>query len=429
MSGENNYYDQNNNGSPYESIDPSQVYAGNVNYANGQDPSAAINYKHHNAQSPARKRKAPWLTIGLICVALLLVCAISVTIVFAKTFLIGSDENGGSDNGTTPPISDGSGSGSGSADINKNETPDHNSTTSKDENGYTVYDTVDLVELMLPSVVYVESTFRTGAGSGSGIILTDDGYILTNAHVIEGATSVMVKTNDQKEYSAEIVGYDSSYDVGVLKIKGTFTAAEFGDSDKAKIGESVIAIGTPFSEEFFQTVTKGIVSGIRKDIVFTELGAPINAIQHDAVINGGNSGGPLVNMYGQVIGINSYKLSGDNENICFAISINESLKIAEDIIKYGQVEKPYLGVSIQTESVIGGVRIVEVFAGSAAEKAGLRFGDVITKVDGQRVVSVSDITGYIADCKIGQKVTLTVIRDGSAMEVSVVLGSSLDQEN
>lgn len=321
--------------------------------------------------------------------------------------------------------------------------------------------TEEVVEKVMPSVVGIESQFTvtsnnnhgyffgynmpsesTSTGTGTGVVITENGYIVTNAHVIYDsqygaglADNISVLINDDERYDAEVIGYDTDCDLAVLKIKAEgLTPAEFGDSDSLKLGESVTAIGNPLGFELRNTVTRGIVSGLNRNITINE--KSMNLIQTDTAINSGNSGGPLINKYGQVIGINSSKMSSSYygeasiEGIGFAIPSNEVSAIVDDIMEYGYVTgKPQLGISCQdvTETVSKmynmpiGVYVVEVTDGSAAENAGLKSGDIITEVDGIEVATYDELNAQKNMHSAGDIIEITYIRNGDEHKTSVEL--------
>lgn len=298
---------------------------------------------------------------------------------------------------------------------------------------------VAIAQKVTPSIVGVK-TYTTynnywgqpisGQGSGSGIIFREDGYIVTNYHVIENASSVSVTLGDGNEYEAQIVGSDSSSDLAVLKIDKTgLPAAQFGDSDELQVGELVVAIGNPLGYE--NTVTDGIVSGLNRQL--TNYTDTMTLIQTNASINSGNSGGALVNSKGEVIGINSAKLVASNaEGMGFALSINEVKPILEELVSKGHVSRPYLGVSINSQYQIDeetaqkyevpmGIMIAEVMQGGPAEKAGLRSGDIIYKVDDTLIQSFDDLSDIIDNSKVGDQLRILANRNGQKVEARVVL--------
>jgi serine protease Do len=265
-------------------------------------------------------------------------------------------------------------------------------------------------------------------GVGSGFILSADGYVLTNAHVVQGADEVIVTMTDKREFKAKIIGADQRSDVAVVKVEATgLPVVKVGDSNKAKVGEWVMAIGSPFGLE--NTVTAGIISAKQRDT-----GELLPLIQTDVAINPGNSGGPLVNMRGEVIGINSqiYSQSGGYMGIAFAIPIADAIRVANDLRAGGRVVRGYLGVlpddiTKEIAEAIGlgkaqGAVIRSVIAGSPAEKAGVEGGDVVVKVDGKIVEKAADLRRLVAAVKPGAKTTLTVFRRGETRDLIVTIG-------
>lgn len=264
-------------------------------------------------------------------------------------------------------------------------------------------------------------------GVGSGFILTADGYVMTNAHVIDGADEVMVTLTDKREFKAKIIGADKRSDVAVVKIDATgLPAVKIGDVSRLKVGEWVMAIGSPFGLE--NTVTAGIVSAKQRDT-----GDYLPFIQTDVAINPGNSGGPLLNMRGEVVGINSqiYSRSGGFMGISFAIPIDEAMRVSDQLRSTGRVSRGRIGVQIEpvTKEIADSmglakaqgalVRGVEV--GSPAEKAGIQAGDVITHYDGKAVERVSDLPRMVGNTKPGAKAAVTVFHRGSARELTVTV--------
>ena len=264
-------------------------------------------------------------------------------------------------------------------------------------------------------------------GVGSGFILTTDGFVMTNAHVVEGADEVLVTLTDKREYKAKIIGFDKRSDVAVVKIEATgLPAVKVGDVSRLKVGEWVIAIGSPFGLE--NTVTAGIVSAKQRDT-----GDYLPFIQTDVAINPGNSGGPLINMRGEVVGINSqiYSRSGGFMGISFAIPMDEAVRVSDQLRATGRVTRGRIGVQIDqvtkdvAESIgLGrpqGALVRGVEAGSPADKAGVEAGDIIIKFDGKAIEKSSDLPRLVGNVKPGTKSTLTVFRRGSAKDLSVVI--------
>jgi len=281
-----------------------------------------------------------------------------------------------------------------------------------------------------PSVVTVMAEQNTGASVGTGIIMTEDGYIITNAHVISGGKSCMVALSNGATYTAELVGYDEEQDVAVLKADANgLPAAEFGDSDQAVVGDTVYAIGNPLGVELRGTLTNGIISAINRDV--TVDGKVMTLIQTNAALNNGNSGGPLINAYGQVIGINTLKMSSQTgeesatvEGLGFALPISSACFVVNDLIAYGQFKgMPSVGITIITVTDANGthVEVYTVEDGFGAAEAGMQEGDVIVAADGQRVASTGDLMQIRRTHVVGETMTLTALRDGRQMEFSVVL--------
>ena len=274
----------------------------------------------------------------------------------------------------------------------------------------------------------------SASASGSGFILTSDGYVVTNNHVVEGATSVTVKLYNGDEYDAEIVGTDEMNDVALLKIDATgLQTVTIGDSDQIEVGEEVIAIGNPLGELTF-TMTAGVVSALDREINTDD--KPINMLQTDVAINSGNSGGPLFDMNGNVIGITSAKYSGSTssgasiEGISFAIPINDALRVIYDLQQYGHVTgRAYLGVTVKdldstTAATYGlptGPMIRTVEEGGCAEKAGLQEGDIIIGFNDAEISSYTDLVAALNKCRAGDTATIKVYRAGAEVEASVTL--------
>ncbi len=264
-------------------------------------------------------------------------------------------------------------------------------------------------------------------GVGSGFILTADGFIMTNAHVVEGADEVIVTLTDNREYKAKIVGSDKRTDVAVVKIEATgLPAVKIGDSSRLKVGEWVMAIGSPFGLE--NTVTAGIVSAKQRDT-----GDYLSFIQTDVAINPGNSGGPLINMRGEVVGINSqiYSRSGGFQGISFAIPMDEAARVSDQLRSTGKVTRGRIGVQIDqvskevAESIgLGkaqGALVRGVEAGAPADKAGIEAGDIITKFDGKQIDKSTDLPRLVGNVKPGTKSVVTVFRRGATRDFSVVV--------
>ena len=258
-------------------------------------------------------------------------------------------------------------------------------------------------------------------GSGSGIIISNDGYIVTNQHVVDGASEISVVLNTGEEYNAKLIGQDTKTDLAVLKIDAgnDLPAAVLGDSSNIKTGELAVAIGNPMGMEFSGSVTAGIISATNRTMTIED--RTYNLIQTDAAINSGNSGGALINQYGEVIGINSVKLSSTGvEGMSFAIPTSEAKPIIDDLMSSGYVTgRPLVGIVIQSTKY--GLFISSVNQGSGAEKAGLKTGDQILSVDGTEVSSTTEINKIRDTKKPGDKMKFKIVRAGQTKEIDVVL--------
>jgi serine protease Do len=267
---------------------------------------------------------------------------------------------------------------------------------------------------------------------GSGFIISNDGYIFTNNHVVEQADKILVKISDGKEYEAKVIGTDANTDIALIKIKpsNSLPVAEIGDSEKVKVGEWVIAIGNPFGLD--ATVTAGIVSAKGRVI---GAGPYDNFIQTDASINPGNSGGPLFNMEGKVIGINT-AIVAQGQGIGFAIPINMAKNILADLKTKGKVTRGWLGISVQdiSDDIAknlnhqnkGGALVSDVFKGDPADQAGIKVGDIITEINGKPIKDTHELLLTIAALQVGQKMNVKAIRDGKEMTFRVTVAERKD---
>lgn len=276
---------------------------------------------------------------------------------------------------------------------------------------------------------------RKKVGTGSGVIISPDGYIVTNYHVIENSSEVIVTTNDNKEYNAVIIGFDEVYDIAVLKIDSdkSLDYIFFGDSDSTRIGEWVLAVGNPYNLN--STVTAGIISSKSRDL--NEYDQKNQSfIQTDAAVNFGNSGGALVNIKGELIGINTLiqSMTGGYVGYSFAVPSNTVRKIFEDLLEYGDVQKGLLGVrgvalnspySRQLNiSETEGFYIDEIEIGFGADSAGLKRGDIIKSIDGFKINRFSDLSGYLSSKRPGDKVEVKYVRDNKSKTAIVILKKS-----
>ena len=307
--------------------------------------------------------------------------------------------------------------------------------------------TAQVSEMVSPSVVVITTEqvvysqwswygqSQVESGAGSGVIISSDGYILTCAHVVSGASNITVSIGD-KDYPATLVGEDTTSDIAVVKVDATgLTPATVGNSDNLKVGESVMAVGNPLGE-LGGTVTSGIVSALNRSVSIQGSSSvnTMSLIQMDASVSPGNSGGGLFNMNGELVGIVNAKSSdSDAEGLGFAIPVNDAVKVAQELLENGYVTgRPYLGISYfavtdaQTAAQLGvnayGVYIVEVVKGGPADKAGLQAGDRIVSVDGSEVATQSDLGTLMQNHKAGDTIEITVARGGQMQTVNVTLG-------
>ena len=305
-------------------------------------------------------------------------------------------------------------------------------------------DVVEAASASVVGIIQYQPNARTGRleeyGSGSGFIVSENGYVLTNAHVVSGAAAVDVLFSDGEKKTALIVGADVTMDVAVLKVEGEgYPALPIGDSSALRVGEYVIAIGNPLSTyQLYGTVTFGVISGTAREI---NIDGFVNTyLQTDAAINFGNSGGPLINMAGQVVGMNAaksitagYDSNGNTvsaEGIGFALPINNVIEIANVILREGGMVRPGIGVTIRAvdeetaelNQVPAGCRIEDVTAGAPADQAGLKVGDIVTEVDGFVVLENDDMVEYVRSKAVGDVVEFTVYREGEYLTIPVAIG-------
>lgn len=418
------YYGNDNNGSGGFQNDPS--FSGgwdNGPSMNGEDPN------HHDKNKRSRKPMSPKQKGAVKIVALCLVCA-----------LLG---------GLAQPIYSSLSGGNETTIYTGDRTPTQVDTasvdTSKELTTAEIYAkyvnscvgiTVDIVS----TNVFGQTV--TGAAAGSGFVITEDGYILTNYHVIDGANSIKVTFDNGKEYTATYVGGEEKNDIAVIKVDATgLTPVVIGKSSDMLVGEQVTTIGNPLGELTFSEST-GIISALDRSITMSD-GRQMNMIQTDCAINSGNSGGPLFNSHGEVIGIVSAKYSsGSNsssasvEGLGFAIPMDDVANMVSDLVKNGYVTgKPIMGISVADvdESVTSygvpqGAIIRVVTPDLCGAKAGLQAGDIVTKIDNTDVTSASDLTSAIGNYKPGDKVTLTIFRSGETKTVEVTLEESTPEK-
>ena len=293
----------------------------------------------------------------------------------------------------------------------------------------------DIYSTVIDSVVSISSMTSSGTSSGTGIIMSPDGYVITNHHVITGALVISVLTNDNQEYEAALVGSDEMSDLAVLKIDARgLQTAEFGDSSKLRVGDSVVAIGDPLGVQLRGTMTNGIISAINRDLTVGD--RTMTLIQTNAALNNGNSGGPLINCYGQVIGINTVKMSSyytataSVEGLGFAIPISVAKPIIDELIENGYVAgRPAIGISGDSlpsyyrtyYRLPDGVYVTSVNEGSDAKAKGIREGDIVTAINGEKICSIDELNTVKNQYAAGDEVTLTIYRSGTYYEVTVTL--------
>lgn len=293
----------------------------------------------------------------------------------------------------------------------------------------------DMYEKVNPSTVLVVADKGEQASIGTGVIMTADGYIITNAHVISGGKDCWIALDTGYTYDAKLVGYSEERDLAVLKAvdAADLPAASFGDSDLCRVGDTVYAIGNPLGVELRGTLTDGIISAINRDVQVD--GRVMTLMQTTAALNNGNSGGPLINEYGQVVGINTLKMSGNGsemeatvEGLGFAVPISDACFVVNDIIANGRFRGvPVLGVMVIESTDNGGqVSVYTVSEGGGAEEAGLLPGDVLLRADGQTLHSIHDLMAVRRTHLVGDTMTLTVLRDGQTFDADVPLYASED---
>jgi len=309
--------------------------------------------------------------------------------------------------------------------------------TSVDIAGTDVLTTPQIVKSVIPTVVEVNVTNYQGSGSGSGIVFSEDGYIVTNQHVVDGAQSISIKMSDGKEYEASLVGQDEQTDLAVVKVNAKgLKAATIGSSGDLAQGETVLVIGNPLGETLSGSVSQGIISALGREIEIE--GRTMHYIQTDAAINPGNSGGAMVNLSGQVVGIASAKISSSmTEGLGFAIPIDEAVPVIESLINQGYVSgRPLIGISGEDVTaqismiynIPQGVYVRYVDPNSGASKAGIQQGDVIVAADGNEITSMDELNSARDKHKAGETIELTVYRNGQSKTLKIVLGEQTVSE-
>ncbi len=441
-------------GEPSRPSEPSKPSGYGV-HPNGEYRYQYENYANIPQPTPPRKKVSSGVKVFAVIVSMLLV----ITLALLMGFILSRQEEIPTQSvsrenlpdAESEPESDPALAESSAASREEIEVPELNLTSHPVEDTIISSDgkltTTQVYKKVRPSVVgilnYSSDNPLTASSSGSGIILSEDGYILTNAHVIDGAAGLVVVLDNDEEYAATLIGQDTSTDLAVVKIDAeNLTAAELGDSDQLQVGEKVIAIGNPAGLNLAGSTSQGIVSGLERTISVTlDNGQSISmeVIQTDAAVNPGNSGGPLINEYGQVIGINSSKLSSsDYDGIGFAIPISNALPIVEDLIQYGYVTgRVKLGITYYPISeVVGamsgytpGLLVYSVDPTMDIYAKGLRAGDIITEIDGTAVSSTAAIKSILDGKSPGDTIAVTFVRTGSSGSSTYTVSVLLAEDN
>ena len=354
------------------------------------------------------------ISVTLVLVAVILVVAVVASVLayfFVPTVTV--DNNGYA----TPTV-----------DIFSTPTPDSSATPRPSVNTG-IYGNesafVGLYEDNCDSVVILQTSYEgSGSGASSGFIITEDGYILTNSHCVLDATSVEVTLHNGEKYDATIIGCDTDTEVAVIKIEAgkKLDPVTLGDSDKVRVGQYAIAIGNPLRYEYSMSV--GIISSTTRKVDLN--GRNVTMLQTDAALNSGNSGGPLFNINGEVIGINTLKqpdvYGSSVEGIAFAVPINLALRIARELIELGEVSRPGINITVDAYEYTGnGVTVKEAVAGGAADTAGIKAGDIIVAYNDIPVTDFADLSDLLAESRIGDTVEITVLRGEVTLKFNVVL--------
>lgn len=402
-----------------------------------QTPSGAYHYTgpelnhRQKKQKPPKAPKQPKQASGRFGAGAVVAIALVAALLGGGIGGVVASSVASSGGSTSVAVSDRTTTGSGGTEVSTTKTKAGDAMTSSQ-----IYATYG------KSVVCVNVKTSSGEGAGTGFFLSEDGYILTCHHVIDGATAISIVTQDTTSYEAEVVGSDSDLDTAILKVKNTdkttFPAVVLGDSDSLTVGDNVTAIGNALGT-LANTLTTGVVSAKDRAISMSD-GTAMNLLQTDCTVNSGNSGGPLFNSYGEVIGIVNAKYSSGStfssdeatiEGIGFAIPINDVQTILSDLMQHGYVTgKPYLGITVSTVSSVTaqqysnmkvGAYVNNVKSGSCAEKAGLKVGDIITQVDGTDITTSAELIDAKNTHKAGEEMTLTVYRDNDYTTLKVTL--------
>lgn len=429
------YNNENTKGTYQSAAYSNQAYNNGYNYAHNAG-NGSVPYNEHVNSKKNKKVKTDRKPMRYVA-ALLAAAVLNLAILggaFALGHSLGAKSSAASNKTTL------------SQELKTNDSASSTSGISNTASTDGEKDTTQVAKEVGPAVVGIKSTIQgqvslfggttTSEAQGSGIIMSSDGYIVTNNHVVEGAIKVTVQLNTGSEYEAEIIGTDEQTDLAVIKINSSeeLTVAVLGNSEEVVVGETAIAIGNPMGLEFFGSVTQGIISAVNRTITVDN--RTMNLIQTDAAINSGNSGGALVNSRGEVIGINTVKVSTTGvEGMGFAIPISEAKPIISDLLEYGYVKgRPVIGVSTRDVTQYyaqrygwpEGAQIMAITTQNALD-AGLQQGDIITKIDGQTITCGSDLTEYKDTKSPGDTVTLEVYKyaTGNTETVDVVLSEQI----
>lgn len=410
---------------PAEEYTPNQ-YKQEYSYNNQQSYANVNEVSYYPRKNKKKSKKFLTALVAVVCVL-----AIGLTSVIGYAMISG--------NGINISVSD--------TNTNRNETKSSKNNTTDETSTRDTKNLPTITQLATPSdalsipeivkkvsgsVVGISASSSSQTATGTGVIMSEDGYIITNAHVVSGASNLSVVFTDEDKTSikAELIGIDSQTDLAVIKIdKKNLTPAEFGKSSELQVGEIAIAIGNPLGFELAGSVTSGIISATDRTLTIED--QEMNLIQTDASINSGNSGGALVNAYGQVVGITSAKVnSAYGEGLGFAIPIDNATPIINDLIKYGYVKgRPVLGLSGETITelysqyygVPQGFIVRSVEEGSAADKAGIQVGDIVIGINDTTISSISEFNKIKAEFKAGDKITITLYRQGNKKNVEATL--------
>ena len=405
---------------PPAQADPYTYYAG--------QPTVPTEYRHV-PQSKKKKKKLPW---GLLLAVALCCSLLGGTIGAGAVLLAQNLQAEDAEEVTEPDISYLMQGIRENAVIEMVEVPSDRLMTPAEVYAANVNSTVGITTSVTTNFWGYQST---SAASGSGFIISEDGYILTNFHVIEDSDSIAVSMYNGDSYDAALIGYDESNDIAVLKIEAEGLAPVIlGDSGNLNVGDSVVAIGNPLGELTF-TLTAGAISAKDREVTLSG-NMTMNLLQTDCAINSGNSGGALFNLYGEVIGVTNAKYSTSSssasiDNIGFAIPINSIMHIVESIIEKGYIAKPYIGISVldvseetQQYGIPAGAAVQSVTEDGPAAQAGLQRGDVITAVDG-KAMSSTELVSCIGEAAIGQQMVFQVYRQGETLEITVTIGEQI----